>query len=275
LGQWVQLTGEVSVGDGSVGALVGGSCNINDRIQLYTSSGVDTIPIESAAPGLNGTLTSGARWRVSEKAGVFGEERLKIGDGQRGGTHAFGLDLRPASHWTWGTTLEMGELSDPSAGTRHRQAGSLSVGYSRKDIRYGGRLELDMEGGEGLIRSKAWNARNDVEIQTAKDWRLLSSLNASLCSAHEDSSFEGAHFEGLIELVHTRFNQDSLTVLVKYTFSPDSARDWQTDLQVGVFSPVNEVMRVGIGYNFADFSNAGTEPSSDDQGWFLEIAGKF
>lgn len=274
-GQWVRLSGEISAGGGLAGAQVGGSCHLNERIQLYTNSGVDTKPGESAAPTLNGRLTSGAKWRVSEKAGVFAEKRLKNADGQRGGAHAFGLDLRPAPHWTGGTTLEMGELSDPSGGIRQRRAGGLSVGYARKGIRYGGHLELRMEESEGPARNEVWTARNDVEFQLADGWRLLSRLDASFGSAHEDSSMEGARIECWTELTHKRSGRDNFNVLMKYAVSPDSARDWETDLQLGLFGTVHEDVRVGVGYNFDHFSNGITEPSSDGRGWFLEIAGTF
>lgn len=274
-GQWFRLSGEVSAGDGSAGAQVGGSCHLNDGIQLYTNSGIDTKPMDSAAPSLSGTLTSGAKWRVSEKAGVYGEERLKSADAQRGRTHALGLDLRPSPHWSWGTTLEMGELSDPLSGLRQRRAGGLSVGYAQKGIRYGGNLELRIEEGDGPVRSEVWNARNEFEFKLTDGYRLLSRLNTSLGSAHEDRSIEGARIECWTELTHQRSGRDSFNVLMKYAVSPDSARDWETDLQLGLFGSVNEDVRVGIGYNFDYFSNGMTEPASDGRGWFLEIAGKF
>lgn len=275
LGRWIRLSGEVSAGDGSIGAQVGGSCHLNDRVQLYTNSGVGATPVAGVAPGLNGTLTSGARWRFSEKAGVFGEKRLNITDSQRGGTHAIGLDLRSVPHWSWRTTLEMGELSDPSAGIRQQRAGGLAVGYARKGIRYGGNVELHVEEGEGPGRSEVWNARNDFELQMADGWRLLSRLNAFLCSSREDSSLEGTRIEYWTELARGQSGRDTFNVVTQYTFSLDSARDWQTDLQVGLFGSVNEVVRVGIGYNFDNFSNGTTAPPSDGQGWFLQIAGTF
>jgi hypothetical protein len=275
LGQGVRLTGEVSVGDGGVGALAKGSYAVNDRMQLYTNSGVDAKPIESVTPGLNGALTSGVRWRVSKTAGVFGEERLKIADGQRGGAHAVGFELNPAPHWTSGMVLEMGELRDPSAGIRHQRGGSLSVAYARKGLRYGGGLELHLEEGEGPVRGEAWSARNDFELQVAGAWRLLSHLNASLCSAHVDSSFEGTRIECWTELAHKRTGQDGFNLLTKYTFFLDRAQEWQSDLQVGLFSPVNEITQVGVGYNFDHFPNSMAGSSSEGRGWFLEIAGTF
>jgi hypothetical protein len=274
-GQWVRLSGEVSAGDGIAGAQVGGSCHLNDFIQLYTHSGVDTKPGDSVAPSLNGRLTSGAKWRVSEKAGVFAEERLKNADGQRGGAQAFGLDLKPAPHWTGGTTLEMGELSDLSGGKHQRRSGGLSVGYARTGIRFGGILELRREEGEGPARSEVWTARNEVEFQMADGWRLLNRLNASLGSAHEDNSVEGARIECWTELMRKRSGRDTFNLLMKYVVSPDSARDWESDLQLGLFGSVHEDVRMGIGYNFDHFSNGTTEPSSGGRGWFLEIAGTF
>jgi hypothetical protein len=274
-GQWVRLSGEVSVGDGGAGAQLGGSYQLNDRIQLYTNSGLDTKPADSAAASLSGRLTGGAKWRPSEKATVFGEERLKSVDGQRGATHAFGLDLRPSPYWTWGTTLEMGELGDPAGGIRQQRAGGFSVGYSQKGIRYGGALELRIEEADGPARSEVWNARNDLEFQITDGWRLLNRLSTSLGSAHEDSFIEGARIEYWTELTRLRSGRDSFNLLMKYAVSPDIDRDWQTDLQLGLFGSVSEVVRVGIGYNFDHFSSGMTEPAPDGKGWFLEIAGKF
>lgn len=274
-GQWVRLSGEVSVADGSAGAQLGGSCQLNDRIQLYTNSGLDTKPVDTAAPSLNGRLTGGAKWRPSGKTAVFAEERLKSADGQRGAIHAFGLDLKPSPYWTWGSTLEVGELSDPAGVIRRQRAGGFSVGYSQKGIRYGSNLELRIEEGDGPVRSEVWNARNDLEFRITDGWRLLSRLNASFGSAHEDSSMEGARIEYWTELTRQRSGRDSFNLLMKYAVSPDIDHDWQTDLQLGLFGSVSEELRVGIGYNFDHFSNGMTEPASDGQGWFLEIAGKF
>jgi hypothetical protein len=270
-GRWARLSGEVSTHEGSLSALAGGSCEINDRVQFYTNSSLDTQPMDDTSTRLGGTLTNGARLRILEKASVFGEERLRVAEGLSGLTHALGLDLKTAPDWTWGMAMEMGDANDPNAAKRRRRGGRLSTGYSRKGMHYGSSLEMRLEDGDTPDQTATWNARNDFELQVAQGWRFLGSLNASFWAVDIDRTFEGANIECLTELAHKPSDRGGFRMLVKYVFPPEDG-DWRSDLQGGLYISIDDSLKAGIGYNFNHLSNDRTKPSSDT-GWFLEIAG--
>lgn len=272
-GRWARFSGELSARDGSLSALAGGSCEINDRIQVYSNTGLDTHPLDDASTGLGGTLTSGTRLRLSEKASIFGEERMQFAEGLNGLTHVFGLHLKTAPDWTWGMGMEMGDMNDSNAEKRRRRGGRLSTGYSRKGVRFASSLEMHLEDGDPPDLALPWDVRNEFEIQMAQGWRFLGSLNASFWAVDIDRAFAGANIECVSELAHKPSDRGGFRMLMKYIFPPDDG-DCRSDLQGGLYVSVDDTLKAGVGYKFDHPSSNRSKPSSDP-GWFLEIAGSF
>ena len=55
----------------------------------------------------------------------------------------------------------------------------------------------------------------------------------------------------------------------------DAAEDQRIGALVAVYRHVGDNMKIGVGYNFTDFSDDLTDLSYDHQGWFVNVIGKF
>jgi hypothetical protein len=273
-GRWGRLSGEVSTGNGSLNTQAGGSCQINDRIQLYSKSVFDSQRTDGTFAGLGGTLTNGARLRASEKAGIFGEERIQLSGGLSKLTHVFGFDLRPAPGWTWETNLEIRDPGDPYAGRLQDRVGRISVVYVRNDIRYGGHLEWHLEDGGDPTRNAGWKVHNDVAFPMGNGWNLRGGLNASFCPPDDDFPSNAVGVECLSELAHKPSGRNSFGMLIKYTL-PAKDGGWPSGIEGSLYASINPTMRVRLGYNTHHFSSAVAAPIPDGQRCFLEFAGAF
>ena len=55
----------------------------------------------------------------------------------------------------------------------------------------------------------------------------------------------------------------------------DVAQSTRQGWLVGVDRRINDFFRVGVGYNFTDFSDRLTEQEYGHRGWFLNIVGSY
>lgn len=271
-GQHAQVSSEVSSHDERLSAIASGSGELSDRIQVYSNASVDSQPAAGAFPRLDGTLTGGARLRLSEKKDLFGEERIHFGGDLNGLTHVFGLKLRPTPRWAWGARLEMGELKGPKRVKRSRR-GKLSAGYSRNGLRFGSSLELHVEDGDTPEPATAYTSRNDFEVRFARGWCILGGLITAYHSRGVDHPNEKANIECLTELARNAPDKGDFRMMLKYTFSPDHNAG-PTDMVAALHTSLNSRLRLGIGYTFDKFSTEGTKAFSNSD-WLLEIAGNF
>jgi hypothetical protein len=151
---------------------------------------------------------------------VFGEERLQHGDGPSGLVHAFGLDVTPDERWTYGISLEAGELSDPLAGDLERRAVGLSLGYRRDETRYAANLEYrDEEGTAG--NRQTWLMRNNFNYSLDPDWRFIGKLNFSFSNGSGGDFYDGDYLEAVTGFAYRPIADDQLNALIKYTFLYD------------------------------------------------------
>jgi len=271
-GRHAQVSSEVSSHDELLSAIASGSCELSDRIQVYSNAGFDSQPAEGAFPRFGGTLTGGTRLRLSDKTDLFGEERIQFAGDLNGLTHVFGFELGPAPRWAWGARWEMGALNG-SKRVKRRRGGRLSAGYSRNGLRFGSSLELHVENGDIPEQATAYTSRNNFEVRFARGWCILGGLNAAFHSQGIDHPYEEADIECLTELAHKTPDQGDFRIMLKYTFSPDDNAG-PTDLVAALHTSLNSRLRLGIGYNFDKFSSDGTKAFSDSD-WLLEIAGNF
>lgn len=356
------LNGEISGGDGGLGALVGGDYRYDDRSSLYLNYLLDSDRSDIGYRGRRGLLTTGGRTRFGDNMSVFGEERLQHGDGPSGLTHAFGLELAPTEHLNYGFAVEAGRLSDPDVGDMDRRAISFSLGYSKDDIKYAGNLEYRDEDGDASDRT-TWLMRNTLGYQTTPDWRLIGRLNVSFSDASQGNFFDGDYVEFVTGYAYRPVDNDRLNLLFKYTYfynlpSPgqltdadgladyaqrshifsvdgmydvrpwvslggkyayrlgqlrenrtggdwfdsktqlligradfhwihawdllaearyldvDAADDSRFGWLLGAYRHVNDSVKVGVGYNFTDFSDDLTDLSFHSRGWFFNVIGK-
>jgi len=359
----LRVKAEASGGNGGPGGLVGGEYRISDRSNVYLNYVIETEDPEYAWRGRHGTWVSGADYRVSETARVFGENRLTHGAGPQGLTHAFGVDLAPFDDWTMGVKAETGRISDPLGGDYKRNAVGFAVGYKKDKTRYAGSLEFrrdESDSGTG----RTWLMKNSLGYQADPSWRLIGKFNVSRSSNSGGSYWDGDFHEFVLGAAYRPIDNDRWNTLFKYTnyhnvpssgqlsasgqsadyaqrsqvFSidtiwdaypwlslgakyglrigelkftnPDSewfksradlvvlradwhfVREWDALVEwrnlraqeakdaragalVAIYRHVGQHVKMGVGYNFTDYSDDLTDLSYDSRGWFLNVLATF
>jgi len=212
----LRLKGEASDGNGGVGGVVGADYRISDRSNAYLNYVVETDDPESSYRGRHGTWVNGADYRVTETTRVFGEQRLTNGAGPQGLTHAFGVDLAPADHWTVGLKMETGRISDPLGGDFKRNAAGVSVGYRDDTLKYASSLEYREDRGD-TGTGRTWLTRNTVGYQLDPSWRLLGKANVSRSDSSSGDFWLGDYHEYVVGAAYRPVDNDRWNTLVKYT----------------------------------------------------------
>lgn len=212
----VRLRAEASGGDGGPGGLLGADYRISDRSNAYLNYVIETEDPEYAWRGRHGSWVTGADYRVSETARVFGENRYTHGAGPQGLTHAFGVDLAPTDRWTMGATFETGRISDPLAGDFKRRALGLSVGYKHDRVRYAGKVEFRRDESDFGV-GRTWLMRNSLGYQLDPSWRLIGKFNLSRSSNSGANFWDGDFHEIVVGAAYRPINNDRWNTLFKYT----------------------------------------------------------
>lgn len=210
------LKAEASGGNGGPGGLLGGEYRISDRSNAYLNYVLETEAPESAYRGRHGVWVTGADYRVSETARIFGENRLTHGAGPQGLTQAFGVDLAPTDRWTVGSKVELGRIADPLGGDFKRQAVGFSLGYRHDKTRYAGSLEFRRDTSESGT-GRTWLMRNSLGHQVDPAWRLISKFNISRSSNSGGMFWDGDFHELVIGAAYRPIDNDRWNTLIKYT----------------------------------------------------------
>jgi outer membrane protein OmpA-like peptidoglycan-associated protein len=213
-----KLIGEVSDGDGGIGAKIGGDWQVDDRSSLYTNYALTPDRTDDGFRGGAGLLTVGGKTRYTNSVSLNAEERYQHGDGPSGLIHAFGLDLSPNELWNYGLKLESGKLSDPAAGDMDRQAVGLSMGYRKDATRYAGALEYRQEEGSVSGKRKTWLMKNTLGYQIDPDWRLLGRFNFSTSDSSGGAFQDGDYLEFVTGYAWRPVKNDRWNTLFKYTY---------------------------------------------------------
>ena len=217
----LDLTGEISGGDGGLGGRLGADWRVNERSQLYMNYTLDSDRTDNLYRGRQGRLTYGGKTRYSDSLSVYAEESLQHGAGPSGLIHAFGLDLAALDVWNFGFKAENGDLSDPDAGDLERTALSFSAGYTKDKTRYAGNLEWRKDDGTTSGERTTWLMRNSLGYQTTADWRFLGKLNFSLSDSDQGDFYNADFVEAVIGYAYRPVENDKLNTLFKYTYFYD------------------------------------------------------
>lgn len=224
----VALNGEVTGGNGGWGGKAGTEYRISDRTSFYSNYLLDTERSDTGYRGRNSSLATGVKSRYSDSLSVFGEERYQSFDnGPSGLMHAFGLDLAASDRWTWGARAERGTLSDRAAGDINRSALSLSTGYNREKVKYGGTVEWRHEKGNVLNRRVSWLMKNNYTYQTTPDWRFLGALNFAISDSNLNNSSDANYTEFSLGYAYRPVFNDRLNALFKYLLLDEQASPGQ------------------------------------------------
>lgn len=218
----VEISGEVSDGDGGTGGKLGLNYRLSDRNSVYLNYLLDPDRSDPGYRGRVGSLTAGARTRATDSLSVYAEERYQTADsGPSGLIHAFGLDLAANDRWTHGMRLEKGVTSDPATGDLDRTAISLSTQYQHDKTRYAGAVEYRHEDGNTTGKRDTWLTRNTLAYQASADWRLLGRLNLARSDAQSGSTADADYTEIVLGFGYRPVLNDRLNALFRYTYLAD------------------------------------------------------
>lgn len=226
------LTGEVTEGDGGLGANAQATFTRSDNTKLYLGYGLSTdradtgFATQSQSFANSGTLTLGAKTRFNDSLSVYGEERFGYGQNQTSLTHVYGLTFNPSEVWSFGANVENGTIDDDVNGSFDRTALAFSVGRATEKTRIASNLEVRFEDGETAGNSRdreTWLMRNTISYEVDENWEMLGRLNFAY-SFSDQSDFLNADFlEGVVGAAYRPVNNDRLNALVKYTIFEDLA----------------------------------------------------
>jgi outer membrane protein OmpA-like peptidoglycan-associated protein len=252
-----KLGGELSDGNGGLGAKLAGTWNVDDRTSLYTHYALTTDRTDDGYRGRSGMFTTGGRTRFTDTVSVFGEERYQHGEGPSGLVHAFGLDLSPNDRWTYGLKLEAGDLSDPITGDLSRRAVGLSAGYRKDDTRYAGALEYRHE--KGAASRDTWLMKNTLGYQVNPDWRFLGRLNFSISESDAGDIQDGRYLEIVSGWAWRPVANDRWNTLFKYTYYYNLPSPGQVDTRGAMldFAQKSHVLSVDTIYDVKPWVSVG------------------
>ena len=227
LSERLSVAGEVSGGDGGLGADVQLNHHLGDGSEAYlgyslfadrTDTGLDAQNIFTRSN--RGTLTLGARHRFTDSLSVYGENRVGIGGSAPSVTRNFGMRFDPTEHLSFTGSFERGQIDDENSGLFRRTAGSLGVGYVNEGVRVGSSIELRKEDGLGRDQT-VWLLRNDLSYAVDPDWTLLARFN--MAEANNDStSIRAAEFtEAMAGFAYRPIENERLNILARFTYFED------------------------------------------------------
>ena len=367
------LSGEGSYGDGGFGANAQATFARSDNSEFYLGYGLSAdrtdTGFSTASQSLSnfGTLTLGNRTRFNDSLSVYGEERFGFGSQRSSQTHVYGLTFNPSEVWSFGASIENGEIEDEVDGSFERTAIAASAGRASDDFRFATNLEVRFEDGTsgGVSRDRTtWLSRNTVSYDANRDLEILGRFNFAISDSDQADFLDADFIEGVAGLAYRPVENDRFNALLKYTFFEDLAPAQQissgglTDLPrqrsqifsidtvydltkklsvggkygfregevalsrlddnfvssraqlgvvrldyhvvkkwdllgevrwlssslsedqrfgalAGIYRHVGENAKIGVGYNFSSFSDDLTDFDDDNEGFFINLIGKF
>jgi hypothetical protein len=230
LSQHARLSGEVSDGDGGLGASAqlniqnpeGAEYYIGYAVSADNQDSLTTTPAESYST--YGTITAGAKRRYSDALSIYGEEKLSFGDSGQNFSHAYGIDFRPTARWAFGAGAEIGTINDDVIGDFKREAFSLSAAYTGPSFKISSNGEARFERGVLNARNRDRNTyfvRNSLAYQAGRDLELLGRLNLAISESDQSSILDADFVEGVLGMAYRPVENDRFNALLKYTFYED------------------------------------------------------
>ncbi len=226
------LTGEVSEGDGGLGANAQATFKRSDNSEFYlgyalSADRTDTgFATQTQSLANFGTLTFGAKTRYSDSLSVYGEERFGYGQNQTALTHVYGLTFNPSEIWSLGANVENGRIDDDVNGAFDRTAFSLSAARATDGMRLASNLEGRFEEGifAGSNRDRTtWLMRNTASFDSGENWELLGRFNFAISESDQSDFLDADFVEGVLGAAYRPVNNDRLNGLIKYTYFEDLA----------------------------------------------------
>ncbi len=225
----ILLSGEVSTGNGGIGASFNANYNYDEVTDLYagyalqSTSNDATFLTSQVSNNTNGTVTVGAKRRFSDALSVFGEERMIHNRNEVGGfTHAYGMDYKITDRWTFGLTTEIGEVRDTLNVNNdiERKAGTVSVGYTSDVTKFNTVVEYRDE--ESSVETReTMLAKVSFGYDISEDSELLARVDMAVSESDVSAASDSEYVEGYIGYALRPLDNDNLNLLAKYSFLYD------------------------------------------------------
>ncbi len=224
INQRLSARGEVSEGDGGLGAALGVGYTVREGEEYYLNYALDEQRTDSGFSGQsfgsNGqnSVTLGGRKRFNDQVSIYGEERASFGDAS-GLTHAYGVDLAPWDNWSVGASFEVGDIEQNGL-LIERQGYTATIGYSEEDITLGGAFEWLEDTNNGAKR-ETWLFRSNLGYKVNPDWRALLRYNKAESNFSGGAFFNGDFTEFQVAGAYRPVDNNRLNALVRYTYYED------------------------------------------------------
>lgn len=269
----IKLGGEVSDGDGGLGANARMAFKKDDNSEIYLGYALDPDHPEQRFNNsgvdltTHGVLTAGGRAELSDALSVYGEERIGWGQDARSFTHAYGINFKPDEQWTLTASVEKGEIEDELNGNFDRTAFAVSASHTSDKFRIASNVEGRFEEGvlQGQERDRTtWLVRNTVAYDAYEDVQLLGRLNFAISESDESSFQDAEYIEGVAGVAFRPIEHDWFNALAKYTYyedlspTPQRSNLGQTDLprqksqviSLDTIMDVDERLSIGAKYGY-------------------------
>lgn len=267
--QRLSLNGEVSTGDGGMGADVQLNRRLGEGSEAYvgyslfadrTDTGFDSQNIFTRSN--RGNLVVGARQRFSDALSVYGENRVGIGGSSPSLTRSFGLTYEPIEHLAITGSFETGRIDDATTGEFRRTAATFGVGYTREDFRIGSAIEMRRETNPVGLDQTVWLLRNDFSYSIDPDWRFVGRVNLARADNSTESVLAAEFTEAIAGFAYRPINNEKLNALVRFSYFED-------------LGPVGQISGSGQTQNPKQISHIGVIDLNYDLSRKLTIGGKY
>jgi hypothetical protein len=265
MGDRMSFTGEVSGGDGGLGATVGLTRRIGDNAETYLNYALTTDRADSSFDAQSlltrsnfGMLTLGGKTRFGQNLNVHGEERLGLTSGTRELLHSYGFEFTPGKRWSFSGTFEDGTISDNQSGSFDRTAATASLGYSTDGLRIASSLEARFE--KGVTRNQtSWLSRSTIGYDADAAWRVLGRLNFAIADADNNSLLNAGFVEAVAGIAYRPVTHNRMNALVKYTYFQDTATFGQITAGGGSAAPKqrSQIFSADMTYNLTKWLSVG------------------
>jgi len=259
-----QIKGEVSGGDGGLGALAGVNWQRSDGEEYYLNY---TLDADRTEPGVDGnsfltntenSLTVGGRRRFSDTVSVYGEERATFGD-RSGLTNAYGLDFVMDERWSFGASFEIGDLEEFTQRIE-REAYTVTAGYGDEALSFGSAFEWRSDE-QGTDTRDTWLFRSNLGIKVSPDWTAILKYNKAESNFTGGAFFDGDFTEAQIAGAYRPTENDRLNGLVRYTYFEDlpSASQISNSAQSGLPAQKSNIFSVDGNYRLNHWLTLGAK----------------
>ena len=226
----LSLQGEVSEGNGGIGANGQVTFKRNDNSEFYLGYALSADRTDTGFATQNqslvdaGTITLGGRTRYNDSLSVYGEERIGLGSARSSLTHVYGLNFTPSELWSFGASIENGQIEDEVNGRFDRTAFSLSAARASDSIRFATNLEGRFEDRTllGVDQDRTtWLMRNSLSIKANPDWTALGRFNFAISDSDQSDFLDADFIEGVLGAAYRPVDNDRLNALASFTYFED------------------------------------------------------